>query len=277
MYPEPGSAKRSLLVRTNDVDARDLAARMTRFARAKLRRWCARGMLLADDPRVLRAWRRKWDGLHYVQLQRWFDEGFRPKVVYDIGANEGLWSEMCQAIFAPEISVLFEPQVEARDRAVRRRARAGFDWRILPQALGEREERQVLHLTRNRAASSLLAPLVGESGGVVEIQEVGEEKVTVVPLDTLVVAKGLPQPDLIKIDVQGFEGRVLAGGRKTLRGARRMVIEVSLQPLYAGQSLMPEVLQTVSGWGFELDDIQETFRQWPGPLRQVDLWLRQKN
>jgi hypothetical protein len=76
------------------------------------------------------------------------------------------------------------------------------------------------------------------------------------------------------VDVQGFEGAVLEGGRATLARARRMVIEVSVRPLYEGQSLLPEILQTVRGWGFQLDDLSETLRRWPGPLLQVDLWLR---
>jgi hypothetical protein len=94
-----------------------------------------------------------------------------------------------------------------------------------------------------------------------------------VPLDILAKQQKLPRPDLVKIDVQGFEGRVLAGGEETLRQAKRMVVEVSLHPLYDGQSLMPEILHLLSNWGFVLEDLHETFRQWPGRLWQVDLWL----
>lgn len=230
---------------------------------------------MADDPRVIRAWRKGWDPAHFIQMQRWHDEGFRPRVVYDIGAHVGDWAEMCQALFAPEQCVLFEPQHDAREKAMTRQP-PGARWQMLGVALGDREESHALHVTRNSAASSLLAPLEKLTGiGITE--EVGHEKVDVVPLDALVESKGLPTPDFVKIDVQGFEGRVLGGGGRTLRQARRMVIEVSLHPLYDGQSLMPEVLHTLAGWDFELEDVQETFRQWPGRLWQVDLWLRRKN
>jgi FkbM family methyltransferase len=274
MHPDSGSPKRRLLVRTNDLAARDWPARLLRYARAKLHHWCTTGMRLADDPRVIRAWRRGWDPQHFLELQRWFDDGFRPRVIYDIGANQGLWSEMVQVLFTPETILLFEPQREVREQALARQRRVGGDWQILPVGLGDRDEIHSLHLTRNRAASSLLAPLAAESSVIDQIREVGQEKVSIMPLDTLVAGKGLPVPDLVKIDVQGFEGRVLAGGQKTLGAARRMVVEVSLQPLYDGQSLMPDVMHTLAQWGFELDDLQETFRQWPGPLRQVDLWLK---
>jgi FkbM family methyltransferase len=231
-------------------------------------------MMLADDPRVWRAWRRHWDAAHFIQLQRWHDEGFRPAVVYDIGAHEGLWSEMCQAIFAPAKCFLFEPQRAVRERACRRQPGPPAAWQVVPVALGDHQETQSLHVTRNAAASSLLTPLASESAGLGDIQAVAEETVEVRALDELAAALGLPKPDLVKIDVQGFEGRVLAGGARTLAQARRMVVEVSLHPLYDGQSLMPEVLQTLSNWGFELEEVQETLRQWPGTLRQADLWLR---
>jgi hypothetical protein len=109
---------------------------------------------------------------------------------------------------------------------------------------------------------------------VAEITSVGEDKVQVIPLDTLVRNQQLPAPDLVKIDVQGFEGRVLGGGKETFSRAQRVIVEVSLHALYQDQSLAPDVLTTLAGWGFELDDIHETFRQWPGRLWQVDLWLK---
>jgi FkbM family methyltransferase len=277
MHPPSASEHRRFWERANDLNARDWPSKLNRFLRAQWRSWCMAGAQLADDPRVVRAWRRHWDGAHCIQLLRWRDGGFRPRVVYDIGAHEGLWSEMCQDLLGPAECVLFEPQQEFRAKAQLRAPKSGGHWNVLPFALGDREETHALHLTKNLAASSLLAPLSQEAANIQSIETVGEEKVQVVCLDTLAAGKGLPLPDLVKIDVQGFEARVLAGGQKTLSQSQRMVVEVSLHPLYAGQSLMPEVLTQLSSWGFALEDIHETYRQWPGRLWQVDLWLRRPN
>lgn len=273
MQPETRRAARPLAARANDLQARDLPSRVSRFLRARVRSWCLAGMQLADDPRVLRAWRRRWDGDHYLRLTRWHDEGFAPRVVYDIGAHEGLWSQMCQDIFAPAQLLLFEPQTSMHSLA-RARQPAGAAWEIVPVALGEREESQVLHVTQNSAASSLLAPLEGDRAITTDTHAVGEQKVQVMPLDSLVAARKLPPPDLVKIDVQGFEGRVLSGGERTLAQAQRLVIELSLREMYEGQSLLPEVLSRLARLGFQLDDMNETFRRWPGWLWQVDLWMR---
>jgi hypothetical protein len=141
-------------------------------------------------------------------------------------------------------------------------------------ALGEREEIQAMHVTENSAASSLLAPVPGEVPANWGTKPVRREEVQVMPLDVLAPARGMPLPDLVKIDVQGYERAVLAGGKKTFIETQRIVIEVSLQPIYRGQALLPEVVQTLSGWGFELEDISEGSRPWPGPVSQVDLWMK---
>jgi FkbM family methyltransferase len=275
MQPESVLAKRSFASRSNDLAARDFSSRLSRFLRDQLHKCCAAGTLLSNDPRVWRAWRRHWNGPHYLQLLRWRDEGFQPRVVYDIGANDGLWSEMCQEVFNPSHCLLFEPQSELGQHAIARQPQ-GAHWQLLSVALGDREQHQELHVTRSAAASSLLRPVASEVSEIPELEALRTEKVSVSPLDALVESRGLPAPDLVKIDVQGFEGHVLAGGPKTIGRARRLVVETSLQPLYEGQSLLPEVLSTLAGWGFEVDDVQEAFRKWPGPLRQVDLWLRQR-
>jgi FkbM family methyltransferase len=276
MHPPPASAKRSFFERANDRDNRDLPSRLSRFARAKLRAWAGFCQSLADDPRVLKARARGWDAAHFINLTRWRDEGFRPKVVYDIGGHDGLWSEMCQGVLSPAKCFLFEPQRQFQEKAKARQLRLNANWEIVPVALGDRNEIDLLHVTQNAAASSLLAPIQDERSAPADTRATGEEKVRVASLDNLAAAQSLPPPDLVKIDVQGYEGRVLVGGRATLSRAQRIIIEVSLRPLYSGQSLMPEILQSLAEWGFELDDLQEAFRQWPGPLWQVDLWLKRK-
>jgi FkbM family methyltransferase len=249
-----------------------LSARCSRFLRAKLQRFCQAGLLLADDPRVLTAWKRGWDGSHHVRLLRWRDEGFHPKAVYDIGAHAGFWSEMAQAVYSPDRIFLFEPQRALQEQA-RARQPAGAVWEVVPAALGDREEIQWINVTENAAASSLLPPeAVGmESWGT---RPMRREEVSVMRLDRLASTRNLPPPDLVKIDVQGYERPVLAGGRETLAQAQRIVIEVSLLEIYQGQPLLPEVAEILAGWGFEIEDISEACRLWPGPVSQVDLWWK---
>lgn len=236
-----------------------------------MRRFFQFGINLADDPRVLTAWRRGWEVEHYVRLMRWRDRGVAVRVIYDIGANVGKWSEMAQSIFDPEATYLFEPQIRLGELAMARQP-ISANWKVLPVALGAAESQSPLNVTQNGAASSLLRPVrsVPEWG----LETVRQEIVRVVDLDRYAISEHLPNPDLVKIDVQGSESLVLAGGMKTLATARILVVEASLESVYAGEPLFSEVMGKLVDLGFTLEDISEGARLWPGPPSQVDLWLK---
>lgn len=271
-------AKRTFFEKTNDIRCRGWLYRITRFARNRAHLLFKKGLWLSNEPRIVKAWREGWEPDHYVHLLRWRDEGFRPQVVFDIGANEGAWSAMCQAVFAPEKIFLFEPQPQMAEsqRAWQRQA-GGTGWQLMPFALGEKEETQTLHLTENRAASSLLPPSEQSGFTSTETRAAGAQIIEVKTLDGLLVSGRLVPADLVKIDVQGYEGCVLAGGREVLSRAQRLIVEVSLREIYQGQPLMTSILQTLNEWGFVLEDLTETFRGWPdGRLWQVDLWMKRK-
>jgi len=57
---------------------------------------------------------------------------------------------------------------------------------------------------------------------------------------------------LVKLDVQGFEDRVIAGGRQTIGSARAVIIEVTFKPgLYDGQASFQNVYRALTALGFE--------------------------
>ena len=273
MTTDSNTPAKSFWQKSNDPDNREWPYRLSRALRANVHKWCGKVMHLAEDPRALAAWKKGWDPDHYIRLRRWHDQGFRPRAVFDIGAHEGGWSEMCQAIFSPAQCFLFEPQPEYQAKA-RARQPSGANWQVLPFALGDSEQTQPMFLTENGAASSILPPITGEVPIGWGTRSVGQKDVQVATLDGLAQRERLPPPDLVKIDVQGYEGRVIAGGRNVLSKAQRIIVEVSLHPIYENQSLLPEVAATLSNWGFEIEDMNETCREWAGRLWQTDLWCR---
>lgn len=77
------------------------------------------------------------------------------------------------------------------------------------------------------------------------------EKVQVVTLDTILSGKILEKPILIKIDVQGNEGAVINGAKKTLEKTDYLICELSLVPLYKEQLLFPEIHHQIANLGFQ--------------------------
>ena len=74
----------------------------------------------------------------------------------------------------------------------------------------------------------------------------------------------LPPPRLLKIDVQGFEGHVVAGATETLERTRYCITEVSFKPLYEGAPLFDEIYDAFVGRGFRLAGLAGELRSSTG-------------
>jgi hypothetical protein len=85
-------------------------------------------------------------------------------------------------------------------------------------------------------------------------------EVPVVTLDALRRREGLPPPNLIKLDVQGFELAVLQGAVETLKSADWVLAEVSFRPFYEGQVLFSELAGFLGARGFEVHALGHSMR-----------------
>jgi hypothetical protein len=56
---------------------------------------------------------------------------------------------------------------------------------------------------------------------------------------------------LVKIDVQGFEDRVLAGGRGLLGRTALAIVEVNHEAMYEGQPSFEHIYQVMAELGFQ--------------------------
>lgn len=84
-----------------------------------------------------------------------------------------------------------------------------------------------------------------------------EVKVTATRLDSFTKQQSIGQIDLLKIDVQGAECRVLAGGNATLQNTKVLVLEISFFDYYEHQTAFMDVEQILSPLGFRLFSISE--------------------
>ena len=75
----------------------------------------------------------------------------------------------------------------------------------------------------------------------------------------------------MKIDTQGFESKVLKGAEKSLAHINTVQMEMSLVPLYDGESSFNEMCILMSKKGYTLVAIENGFSdQASGQLFQVD-------
>ena len=74
--------------------------------------------------------------------------------------------------------------------------------------------------------------------------------ITVERLDTIADKLTIIDSLLIKVDVQGYEDKVLRGGEKTIKRAKVIILETSFEELYKSQPLFNDIYKQLVNWGF---------------------------
>ncbi len=133
-------------------------------------------------------------------------------VIYDIGANVGIYALTLATDWPGRQIIAFEPAPRTADHLSVNVALNGLAEQIAIRqlALGERRSEAPFYLSTYPELSGFDRESATRWGATVA------ESVRV-PVQTLdAVAESEPPPDVIKLDVEGAAPRVLAGGRETL-------------------------------------------------------------
>jgi FkbM family methyltransferase len=200
-------------------------------------------------------------------LQALLEKNFRPAVIYDIGASNGVWSDVI-ALTLPECEYhLFEPLTETvvfyRDGLHERLARRPR-FHLHTVALSDRRGTARVFATHDGFGSSLL-----DRGAIPEVATIVETPVY--PLDGFVEERNLAHPDVMKLDVQGGERLILAGGPRALQHASVLFLETWLQRGYGPETpLLTEMIEYLGNAGFRLTALGEQFKNDRGHVNSVD-------
>lgn len=193
-------------------------------------------------------------------------------LVLDVGANIGQYRYFLRDFGYSGRIVSFEPlsSAHARLEAIAHRDKL---WKIAPRtAIGDRDGEIEVNISANSYSSSVLAVLDNHLSASPGSAYVASETVKLSTLNN-VAAKYIGQDDkvFLKIDVQGFERKVLAGATEILPQVRGIQIELSLVPLYEGQLLYREMIEFLEQLGYELYAVVPGFSELKtGKLLQMD-------
>lgn len=157
----------------------------------------------------------------------WIKSMPKDAVFYDIGANIGIYTMMAWRqglrVFA------FEPESQNFATLIRTLAlnKIGKDRVVAyPFCITEAFEIDTLRLSQLVAGGSCHS-FASDLDYHKEQKQWGFEQGTVgMALDRLVLGHGFPQPDYIKIDVDGFEDKVLSGAALVLERVKSILVEM---------------------------------------------------
>ncbi|CDX40916.1 hypothetical protein MPLDJ20_310006 [Mesorhizobium plurifarium] len=175
----------------------------------------------------------------------------------DVGGQGGLqtkWMLNADRI----IPIVFEP-IAAEAAAVRETLCRIPGAKVIERALADVPGKRKLYVAASSDCSSLREP----NFEILQNYPIGRLFETVATLelecvryDQLFSAGVVPQPDIMKIDVQGFEFEVLVGMGDILKRCLAVELETHLLPIYRGQKLTCDITELLWAWGFSLKSLR---------------------
>ncbi len=215
-----------------------------------LGRRAARAVQFAEEPALVGLHRAGLSVDHYVALNRPWFHALGIATVVDVGANVGQFSQMIRRVLPQAGIVAFEP-IPRAFAALQTTFARDTRFQAFDVAVGRASGTSTFHVNPYSDSSSM-RPMTDVHRDHFPFTQ-GEQQqieVRVEPLDHFADAIGAAGPTLVKVDVQGFEDEVLAGGAAVLGRAALAILEVSFAPLYDGAPAFEGLLATKNGLGF---------------------------
>jgi FkbM family methyltransferase len=201
-----------------------------------LRRYLARRLYVPEIP---------------AALYRLKAQGFSPNRIFDVGAYRGDFARECMALWPKAEVFCFEPQGHMQEALGQLHAEQPLV-QVYPVLLGARDAAQVT-LYCAETASSVLKEYHVQHPSMTCAQTTVDQVVGEEPKRRA--------PDLLKLDVQGYELEVLKGAEKSLPSIGAILLEINLIDIYHGVPLLAEVVAWLNERDFVAFDIGGLMRR----------------
>jgi FkbM family methyltransferase len=178
---------------------------------------------------------------HRKYLEGLRDGGFEPRVLYDIGSNELHWAREALEIWPDALILLFDAN------EVTRFLYGGWPHHISVLGRNDGEVVRFFHNDWNCTGSSMYRQ-VGVNAHLYSDDTYMLRRTRT--LDSVVSERGWPTPDLVKIDVQGGELDVLAGGRASVAAAKHLIVELQHVEFNLGAPKVDVSLPAIEAMGW---------------------------
>jgi FkbM family methyltransferase len=183
--------------------------------------------------------------------------GFDPGLVFDAGASDGAWMTLVAPVFPRARGVLLEPRPSVYAGLARWAAARPSQYVPVNSAVGAVAGTGAL--TNWATGSTLLA-----SAGA------ATTAVSVTTLDDLAREHGIP--DLVKLDIEGFELEALRGAASLFGKTEMFLLETALFSFGMDRPTLPDIVAFMRERGYAVYDVAGFIRRpFDGALGLIDL------
>jgi len=173
-------------------------------------------------------------------------------VVIDCGANNGLYSQSLRGLGYKGKIISFEP-IKKVFEELQNRSKNDNNWFVNHYALGDKNEDSTINISNNLSSSSLLNIKEKHISSEPDSKVVRTEKIQVKTFSSVFNEFNLREKSIFfKIDVQGYEEKVLNGSEDVIDRIDVLQVELSLVNLYDQSLLLTDMIKKINNYGFEL-------------------------
>jgi len=160
--------------------------------------------------------------------------------VFDIGANVGQFASLIHEVLPTATIYSFEPLEDCYEK-LKKKMQEVDNFRAFNLALCDTNRQLTMYRNEHSPSSSVLPMANLHKQNYPHTAKDTIIEVRSARLDDVAKDLKIEENLLIKIDVQGFESKVIAGGKKAIKQAEILIIETSFQPLYIGQPFFDDI------------------------------------
>ncbi|HTV39357.1 MAG TPA: FkbM family methyltransferase [Candidatus Sulfotelmatobacter sp.] len=194
--------------------------------------------------------------------------GFVPRGIIDIGANRGEWTKMALSVFPKTPVLMIEPQ-DQMEPILSQMLKEHPYCKYVKAGAGREQGELVLTLGDGAGEGSSFLPVASD-----ELQKAGKQRKTPIITVENLLAQKFPdfEPDLVKLDIQGFELEALSGAEALFGKTEVFILEAGLIRFMPNQPIVREVISFMAARDYELYDIPGSCRRpYDGALGSADL------
>lgn len=195
--------------------------------------------------------------------------GFSPHVIFDGGANTGSWTKAVFSLFPYSEYILIEPVPDVSEKINKNLQDLNINYRIFKKALGSSSGEVDLNIWDNSGPDLLSSSVCGHISGA----PTRKIKAEMTSLDIISEQTGL-YPDLIKIDLQGYELEALNGSKKLLQNTELFIIEFGCLEAYLNRTSVRCLIDLMYDNDYTLYDIVDlNYRPYDNALTGGDFFF----
>ena len=179
--------------------------------------------------------------------------GFAPKHIVDVGANHGKWTRKALSFFPDAHYTMVEPQDDLK-RYVQDLIDAGCKLHWINAGAGDKMGNLMFTIAERDDSSSFVPS--PENADATNHRQV---TVVVRTLNDIVASSGWPVPEMVKIDAEGFDLKVLAGASDLFGKTDIFLVEAVVCAARYENTIL-EVVRKMGDAGYKMMDITDINR-----------------